>query len=249
MLFLNKLLPIFVLPLGWVMVLLAIALWRKRRWPVIAAVIVLYVTSMPVVGGGLFHLLESGHRSQPVAGVEPADAIVPLGGILGPPWPSDRIANVGEASERMEAGIALWRAKKAPWLVFTGGRAPWSGLPETEGVLVARLVVARGVPADQIQVTREVGNTADEARAVRDLMAERGWKKIILVTSSWHMRRAARQFRKAGVDFTPFPVDYQVTPLQPLTLLDFLPRADGLRLTEYALRELYGIAFYALFGR
>lgn len=248
MLFFNKLLPIFVLPLGWVMVLLAIALWRRRRWPVIAALAVLYVTSMPVVGGGLLRWLESGYRSQSVAEVEPADAIVPLGGILGPLSPPDRVVNVGEASERLEAGLALWQAKKAPWLVFTCGRAPWSNLPETEGVQVARLAVGRGVPADQIQVTREVGNTADEARAVRDLMAERGWKRIILVTSAWHMRRAARQFRKAGVDFVAFPVDYQVTPLQPLTLLDFLPRADGLRLTEWTLRELYGIAFYSLFG-
>jgi len=247
-LYFNKLLPIFVLPIAWVMVLLAIALWRRRRWPIIAALAVLYVASMPVVGSGLLHWLESAHPSQSIAGVAPADAIVPLGGILGPLSTPGRVANVNEAGERLEAGIALWQAKKAPWLVFTGGRAPWSDLPETEGVQVARLAVARGVPADQIQVTREVGNTADEARAVRDLMAERGWKKIILVTSAWHMRRAARQFRKAGVDFIPFPVDYQVTPLQPFTLLDFLPRADGLRATEWTLRELYGIAFYSLFG-
>jgi uncharacterized SAM-binding protein YcdF (DUF218 family) len=248
-LFWNKLLPIFVLPLAWVMVLLAIALWRRRRWPVIAALAVLYVASTPVVGSGLFHWLESAYGPQSVTAVEPADAIVPLGGILGPLWEPGHVPNVGEGGERLEAGIALWQAKKAPWVVFTGGRAPWTDLPETEGALVARLAVGRGVPAEQVLVTREVGNTADEARAVRDLMRARGWKKIILVTSAWHMRRAARQFRKAGVDFVPFPVDYQVTPLQPLTLLDFLPRADGLRATEWTLRELYGIAFYAIFGR
>ena len=98
-------------------------------------------------------------------------------------------------------------------------------------------------------VTREVGNTADEARVVRDIMAGRGWKKIILVTSAWHLPRAARQFRKAGVDFIPFPVDYLIDTDRPLTLLDFLPRATGLRDTEAALREWYGIAFYALFAR
>jgi uncharacterized SAM-binding protein YcdF (DUF218 family) len=248
MLFWNKLLPIFVLPLGWVMVLLGIALWRRRRWPVIAALAVLYVASMPVVGNGLFHWLESGYWPPSVAGVEPADAIVPLGGIFGPASPPGRVLNVAESGERLEAGIALWQAKKAPWLVFTAGRIPWGGQAEPEGAQSARVAIGRGVPAEQVLVTREVGNTADEARAVRDLVRERGWKKIILVTSGWHMRRAARQFRKAGVDFVPFPVDYQATPRQPFTVLDFLPRADGLRFTEFTLRELYGIAFYSLFG-
>ena len=149
----------------------------------------------------------------------------------------------------MEAGIALWQAKKAPWLVFTGGRAPWSDQPETEGALVARLAVGRGVPADQVQVTREVGNTADEARAVRDLMAERGWKKIILVTSAWHMRRAARQFRKAGVDFAPLP---RRLPGDPAAAADPArlppPRRRPARSPNQTLRELYGIAFYSLFG-
>jgi hypothetical protein len=63
------------------------------------------------------------------------------------------------------------------------------------------------------------------------------------------MRRAARQFRKAGVQFVPFPVDYQVDHENPVTLLDFLPRADGLQRTENALRECYGMLFYALLGR
>jgi uncharacterized SAM-binding protein YcdF (DUF218 family) len=80
-------------------------------------------------------------------------------------------------------------------------------------------------------------------------MRERGWQKIILVTSAWHMPRAARLFRKAGVDFIPFPVDFQIDSNSSLTLLDFLPRAEGLQKTETALREWYGILFYALAGR
>lgn len=249
MLFWNKLLPIFVLPLGWVMLLAAYGIVRKRRRPLIAALVVLYVSCMPLVGGALFRSLESRYPALPLAAVEPADAIVPLGGIFGPASLPGRLPNVGEAGERLEAGIELWQRKKAPWLVFTGGRTPWAIQHEVEGAAAARAAVARGIPADKVLVTREVGNTADEAKAIADLMSERGWKKIILVTSAWHMPRTARLFRKAGVDFVPFPVDYQATPRQPTTLLDLLPRADGLRTTEAALRELYGIAFYAIVGK
>jgi uncharacterized SAM-binding protein YcdF (DUF218 family) len=249
MLMLNKLLPIFVLPLGWVLALLLYAILRKRRWPIIVAVAVLYVASMPLVGDRLTRWLESAYRPCPLADVEPADAIVPLGGILGPQSAAGLLPNVGEAGERLEAGIELWQRQKAPWLVFTGGRLPWASHLEIEGERAARVAVARGVPAEKVLLTTVVGNTADEAHVVASLMRERGWKKIILVTSAWHMRRAARQFRKAGVDFVPFPVDYQNERGARITVLDFLPQASGLRQTEAVLREWYGIAFYAMFGR
>ena len=249
MLYLNKLLPIFVLPLGWVVLLLLIAILRKKRWPLFAALAVLYLCSMPVVGNRLTYWLESSYPTLAIDQVENADAIVPLGGIFGLPVADGFLPNVGEGGERLEAGIVLWQKKKAAWLVFTGGRVPWSSQVEVEGTFSKRAAVARGIPAEQILVTREVGNTIDEAHAVRDLMHERGWRKIILVTSAWHMPRAARLFRKVGVDFVPFPVNFQINPKGSLTLLDFLPRAEGLRSTETALREWYGILFYALVKR
>jgi Uncharacterized conserved protein len=246
MLYLNKLLPIFVLPLGWVTALLLVALIRKKRWPLIAALAVLYVSSMPLVGNRLTRCLESSYPALAIDEVEKADAIVPLGGIFGPPVADGYLPNVGEAGERLEAGITLWQKKKAAWLAFTGGRIPWAKQAEVEGAISMRAAIARGIPAERIALTREVGNTSDEAHAVDALMRERGWRKIILVTSAWHMPRAARLFRKAGVDFIPFPVDFQINPKSRLTLLDFLPRAEGLQKTETALREWYGIMFYAL---
>lgn len=249
MLFLNKLLPIFVLPLGWVIVLVLVGLIRRKRWPIISGLVLLYLCSMPYVGTRLMHLLESSYPQYPLADVEKADAIVPLGGIFGPPPPRGCrgcLPNLSEANERLEAGIELWQLKKAPYLVFTGGRVPWARDGEVEGAASKRVAESRGVPADKVLVTGEVGNTDDEAHAVAALMRERGWSKIILVTSAWHMPRSARLFRKAGVDFIPFPVDDLIDMGMPLTLLDFLPRAEGLAKTEQVLRELYGIAFYAL---
>jgi uncharacterized SAM-binding protein YcdF (DUF218 family) len=248
-LYLNKLLPIFVLPLGWVVMLLVLALVRKKRWPLIAALALLYISSMPVVGDLLTCSLESRTPTLAIDQVENADAIVPLGGIFGPPVAEGFLPNVAESGERLEAGIVLWQRKKAAWLVFTGGRIPWAKQAEVEGAASKRAAIARGIPGEQIIVTREVGNTVDESLAIRDLMHERGWRKIILVTSAWHMPRAARLFRKAGVDFVPFPVDYQIGKNGPLLLLDFLPRAEGLQKTETAIREWYGILFYALTGR
>jgi uncharacterized SAM-binding protein YcdF (DUF218 family) len=204
---------------------------------------------MPVVGELLVRGLESRYPALALDQVGKVDAIVPLSGILGPPVAAGYLANVGDGAERLEAGIQLWQRKKADWLVFTGGRWPWSVHPEVEGAHLKRMAEARGVPADKILVTHEVANTVDESKAIAQMMHERGWSTIILITSAWHMPRSARLFRKAGVQLIPFPVDFHVDTAESHTLLDFLPNAGGLEATSWALREWYGMAFYALTGR
>jgi len=128
-------------------------------------------------------------------------------------------------------------------LVFTGGRIPWEDRARLEGEDSRDVAIARGIPANRIVVTREVGNTADETWAVADLMRERKWKRVILITTGWHMPRAAGLLQKAGVPITPFPVDFRRS-MRPVTLLDFLPKGEAL---ETALREIYGNLFYRLF--
>jgi uncharacterized SAM-binding protein YcdF (DUF218 family) len=247
MLFLNKLLPIFVLPLGVVFLLLLVALWRRKRWPAIVAAAVLYLSSIDVVAGNLIGWLESRYPAVPIAEAGKADAIVVLGGIFGPPVKPGFLVNLGDGVERLEGGIVLHQKGAAPWLVFTGGRIPWQGRTKVEGEDSRDVAMARGIPENKILITREVGNTADEAKAVAAMMQERGWKRIILVTTGWHMPRAAWLFRRTGVECTIFPVDFRGDPARPITLLDFLPKGEALANTETALREIYGNLFYRLF--
>lgn len=249
MLFLNKLLPFFVLPLGWVLLLLAFALWRRKWWPVAAALAVLVFFSLPVVASRLIGRLEAGYPAQPLASAGPADAVVVLGGVLGPQAGPGYVTNWAESSERFDAGVALLRTQRADWLVFTGARIPWEGRATLEGDDLKALAVRHGVPAERVLVTREISNTWDEARAVAELAQQRGWRKVIVVTTAWHMPRAARLFRAAGVPFAPFPVDFRRDKSRALTPAEFIPRAEAFQMSETALRECYGYAFYALTGR
>ncbi len=249
MLFLHKILPVFVLPLGLVVLLLLYGFARRKWWPVGVAVLVLYFASTPLVGTRLIGWLESRYPAVAVAQVEPADAIVVLGGIFGPPVAEGMLPNFGDTVERLEGGIILMQAGKARTLVFTGGRLPWEGRTRLEGEDAAAWAVQRGIPSGKIRVTREVGNTADEALAVAELMKELQWRRIILVTTGWHMPRAARLFKRAGVDCVIFPVDFRCDVHRPVTPFDFIPCAEGLSHTETALRELYGYAFYAVTAR
>ena len=247
MLFLNKFLPIFVLPIGVVTLLVILAMARKKWWPAVAALAVLYVSSLPVVAGRLMGWLESGYPAVPVAQVRAAVAVVVLGGILGPRVETGYMPNWLDTSERFEAGVALVQAGKAGRLVFTGAVMSWEDRTTTEGDELKRLAVARGVAAESIFVAREIDNTAGEARAVAELMKAQGWNRVILVTTGWHMRRSAYLFKRAGVAFLPFPVDFRLDRGRSVTAIDFLPRGEAWMMTETTLREIYGNLFYRVF--
>lgn len=249
MLFLNKLLPVFVLPVGLMIILVVLGTLRQWRGLVFAALAAFYLACTPWVGAWLLGRLEYVHPRLQVAEAPAADAVLVLGGTMGPASPEGYLPNWSDAMERFEGGVALVQAGRAPRLLFTGGPLRDGGA-ESEGAAMRRLAVARGVPAEAIAVLGRVGNTADEVRVLADHAREHGLRRIILVTSAWHMPRAMRQFRAAGLEITAFPVDYHYNPDRQVLATDFLPHAlHGLANTEMAMRETYGLAFYAVFGR
>ncbi len=250
MLFFHKLLPVIVLPTGFVLelLLLAVFLEKKRARLIMAALVLFYVASMPVVSDALIGRLEDRYPVQTIAGCAPADAVIVLGGILSPNHAGVDFPSWGDGVNRFTVGVALIRAGKAGAIVFSRACYPWENPRVTEGDMLRVQAIALGVPAEKIVLTPLVADTADEARAAAALCREHGWKHVLLVTSGWHMPRAAWLFKHAGVDFTPFPVGFERDSRRSRTLLDFLPRADSLATTETALRESYGLAYYRVFG-
>ncbi len=80
------------------------------------------------------------------------------------------------------------------------------------------------------------------------LAKEKGWKKIILVTSAWHMRRAAATFRKAGLDVIPVGCDCQGSVALQRDRVSLVPRAQSLILFKLWAEETLGYAAYRLHG-
>ena len=142
--------------------------------------------------------------------------------------------------------IALFKAGKAQKLVFTGGKMPWDMAKKTEGEVIKEYAISNGIPAEKIFVTKDVENTADEAVAVKELISLS--KRIILVTSAYHMYRAKRLFKKQGFIVIPYIVDYKAAGNSTITVMDFLPSAGNLAITESGIREIIGRLFYLLKG-
>jgi uncharacterized SAM-binding protein YcdF (DUF218 family) len=249
MFFLSKLLPLFVLPLGFSLILLVWGLARKRRPMMWAGVIVLFASSNPLVGHFLIRTAEGWAERRSIADVPVVDAIVVLSaGRSVAPGP-DRVSESNDAN-RFTAGTNLALAGKAPLLVFTGAAIPSQPNGPTEGDVLAADARALGVAADRIAVTGRVLNTADEAREVAALLRARQLPnaRIVLVTSAFHIARARQLFRQQGLTVEAFPVSFGSSDLGAVSVFWFLPSVTALTKSHTALREMYGRAFYALRG-
>ena len=110
---------------------------------------------------------------------------------------------------------------------------------------LAEFAKQAGLAKNQIVVTEDVQNTAQEAVAVKKYITQHNLNEIILVTSAYHMPRAQQLFQNAGINLQTYPVDSKVV-LYDVTPMDFLPDANAFSANQFALRELVGRAYYFL---
>lgn len=242
---LSKLLPLLVLPLGVAFLLLAWGLGRRRWMPVKGAFALLWVMATPLTAQGLWRLIERPWQPLRPETMPTAAAIVVLGGGRHPaPGPLRRSEWMD--ADRFFGGLELFRARRAPLLLFTGGALSLQPGVPTEGDAHRQAALALGLPPRALAVTPFVRNTAEEARAVAAQLP-RG-SRVLLVTSAFHMARARALFARQGLEVVPYPVDFQSRGAWAGPVWqDFrywFPTADGLESSSRALREALGRLIY-----
>ncbi|MFQ5783902.1 MAG: YdcF family protein [Alphaproteobacteria bacterium] len=228
-----------VVALGWLL---------GRRWPrlggtlVKAALIVLFLLSLPAVAGTLLRAVESVPPLEPGNFVDEARAIVVLSaGIYrdAPEYGGDTVDPV--TLERLRYGAWLHRATGLPLLV-TGGQIKPGDTPLAR-VMAATLRNEFGVPVRWVEP--EARNTFDNAeRSASMLRRAEGIDKVYLVTSAAHMRRALAAFAAVGLNAVPAPTNF-ASPIAP-EFSDFIPSAEALRDCTTAFYEALGLVWYRL---
>ncbi|HUJ39996.1 MAG TPA: YdcF family protein [Candidatus Acidoferrales bacterium] len=106
------------------------------------------------------------------------------------PGPADAIMILGDDNfqgDRATRAAELFRAHWAPRVVASGRPLrPYISVPD----LMRRDLEQRGVPDSAIvSYPRPVANTREEAEGLRKLAIERGWRHVLIVTSTYHTRR------------------------------------------------------------
>lgn len=259
-LYLSKLLPLFLYPLGLAFALMLVALvtlWKKPRWAasVLAlAIIVLLVGSNGWVSHELVRSLE--WQNIPPAELPQAEAIVVLGGGIRPALPPRPWVDLSEEGDRVLHAARLYQQKKAPLVIVSGGRIDWNGRVKPESEDMVAVLKWLGVPPEAILQDPDSLNTHENAVNVKKILESRGIHQVLLVTSAMHMPRSLLIFKRQKVTVIPAPTDFLITVDNPQqqqsnlqsTLLDLLPDAERLQMSTRALKEYVGLFVYRLRG-
>lgn len=236
-----------VSPLGLTFVFLVLCavvllLKGRRKTAILPAllVILLYATGATPLSSRLLASLEKPYAGVRVEDLPEADAIVMLGGLLTASTNDIFGADFHSSVDRPIAAAELVRQDKAKTLVLGGGikRDGPPGVVESD-YLLPWLNAWKLTPRRVYQL-RNCVNTHDEALACQRLVEEHGWKKLILVTSAAHMRRAEGVFRAAGMDVTCFPADFRGLAGLPDAGWGILPTSTGLETFDDWLHEFVG---------
>ena len=249
--FVNQLVaPLSIIWMG----LLVGAVWqvRARRWRVAwlfgGLFFLLTIFGNTQLPAWLLSRLEAPYANQQMDTILEAEAILVLGGGIISSTQSPHGFEAKDAIDRFLAGIDLIKRGKAKVLVFGGG-ATGRDMKQSESQLYMDLIKRWQLTEFEVLSLGICANTHEEANQLKQLKSERGWKKIILVTSANHLRRSEGVFRTAGVDVIPIGCDFQgTTAMQNGHVLKLFPASERFQMAVSWLHEVIGWRYYRLRG-
>ena len=204
------------------------------------ALLSLLALATPIVSRNLIQTLEDPYVD-PATRERGAQAIVVLGGGSYREAPEYGEDSISAASlERLRYAAQLHRRTGKPVLV-TGGNHGALSSSEAQQMKVA--LKDFGVAPRWLEAVSN--NTAENARHSQKILKNAGIDSVFLVTHAWHMPRAKMAFQNAGLRVIPAPLGFRTSPPR-LTVLEFVPHADGLYDSWIFFHEIAGIAWYRL---
>lgn len=241
----QKAFALMLMPTGltWLLLItVTVGAWRQapRALAVIASIALGSYTLAGNVwlGDALVASLERRIPPLDIATMHPFEAVFVLGGgsdlsvVDGPQF--------GEAGDRLALAARLWHAGKTPLLVASGSSIGELEQERDLGEETGRLWRGLAVPASAIITLPGPVNTTQEIAAYATLIRARGWTRVGLLSSAWHLPRALALARTAGLEMVPLGADRhgQVHSWSPYWLI---PRSNGFENVQRACWEYLGL--------
>ena len=234
-------------PTLWLLLLLAVLIFWRRSWArklLAATLLLVFALHSGPVSYALRYPLESAYaplRDPKTAGgydaiVVLTSGIIPAEGLV--PYPS-----VDEFMfRRLEEAWRLYRIQPKPIIVSGGHVNPFTP-SKNENQIARDYLIRWGVPQQQVLGEDKSRDTFESAVEVQKLLAQKGWKRYLLVTSAVHMPRSMLAFASRAPEPVPAPGDFSLRELG-FTPLDFFPNESAARRLFLTIHEYLGLANY-----
>lgn len=209
----QKAVGLLLMPTGlaWLgMIAVTVGAWRSAPRPLAvlasAALLLFTLAGNTWFGDGLISTLERRIPPLDMERMQPFDAICVLGG--GTDVSDADGPGLANGGDRIALAARLWHDGKMKVLVVSGSSI---GTMERERDMAQEsAIILRGLGVDPraiIQVPAGAVNTTQEIAAYGLLIREHGWTRVGLVSSAWHLPRALRLCRAAGLEMVPLGAD------------------------------------------
>src|SRR5262245_4239060 len=119
------------------------------------------------------------------------DVIVVLGAAV---WPDGRPSPA--LQRRVLHAVDLLQRGAAAYLLVTGGVGKY---PPAEAEVMQRLAVEQGIPTENMLCENQATSTFASALRCCDILRQRGWWRVLVVTDRYHLPRALFAFRSCGL--------------------------------------------------
>ncbi len=132
--------------------------------------------------------------------------------------------------ERVVQGVILYKNGFASKIIFSGGLS-LGNKNESDSDAMKKVAVGLGVKEEDIILENQSKNTIENLKNSQKIFTEKGFKKVLLVTSAIHTYRSILIAKKLGLELIPAsPVpfeEYRQTPIDRLLLFYFTIREYG----------------------
>jgi len=145
----------------------------------------------------------------------------------------------GGQQERISKAIELYNSGVAPRIIISSGYV----FTRHEAADMKAVAESSGVPADAVLLEERATDTYQNVTFTRDILNQHGWKRIALVSSPYHMRRALMTWHKVAPE-----VEVVATPPE-VSLFYSHRRGASLAQIRGLMQEYVAIAYYWWTGR
>ncbi len=246
---LSKVLAILVTPGFWIFVLLLLAWFKSRlRKRLLGSALLLFFFFS---NGFIINLALNWWEWDKTVLPKEAKVAIVLGGYSSFNHDLNQVEFSG-AVDRLLIPVQWYRSGKIDQLLLSGGSGELLKQTYSTQQKVSEFLFDSGMPKEAILVEPKSRNTRENALFTAHLIDSLDIKpsELVLVTSSFHMRRSVGCFKKVGLDIHPYPVDFYAQSVRDKATLRYLllPDMEALVGWNYLLHEWIGYITYWIMG-
>jgi len=242
----SKILSFLLNPTFWILLILisSIIFKKRRRKLLILSVSLFWFFSNGFIADIAYRLWEEDVIS--ANDIEKTyDYGIILGGFSGFDNTKERV-EFNECGDRLFYGIQLYEMGVIGKIIVSGG----NGQLINEGYLEAdwskEFLIKCGIPSEDIIIENKSRNTWENAKYTSDILENKGKKNLLLITSAWHMKRAAFCFNKNNMDVDQFSTDYTQSNISLNLEYILLPNSTSYERWETLIKEVIGNFVYRI---